>query len=148
MIWIFGERVQSADALLFDRRPQSSDLLAQFKTKPRAFLDCDYAFGEDWAAVFATPIDGEAMLPNLSGSQPLYKAYDRIYLPVGVTLGMGPTAASDYLQVLLETHAPLHQDVIILPADNKDHPKDHPEADLYIIEERLPVGLIIPRDAA
>ncbi len=144
MIWVNGERVQTADALLFDQRPQSSELLAHFKAKPKAFLDCDYAFGENWAALFANTIDGEAILPNLPNTRPIYQAYERIFLPVGVSLSLSKTAAFDYLQAILDRHVPQHQDVIIVP----DNRTDAPQAALYVIEERLPIGLIIPRDAA
>lgn len=130
MIWKTTERVQTTDALFLNPRPEITDLMEAFAQKPRAFMDCEYAFGQDWSVVLAARLNDEIILPRLENSIALYTAYPGIRLPVGVILNMPENAARDYAKDIRSKHAINDEDLIIIPETDVAQPA----SDLYIVK--------------
>ncbi len=131
MIWKSGDRVQPAEALFFEANPDLETLTSELGRRSKAFLNCELAYGEDWAVLFGTEFEGDIILPRLSGT-PLYRAYDNILLPVGIVCDLPYRAMQDYYHRLTEAHVLTGREFVLRP----DLRAKAPKADIYVIEER------------
>jgi len=137
MRWARLERVQPVSALLATGADAPRRLAAAMAAKPGALRALPFAYGADWAAIFAGSTDegqdGEALLPHLPGTTPLHEIVPGVWLPVGVGLAVPGHVRAQLLQAMLDRHA-LAPPAIIVP---RRPGEEDTEADVYVIGETV-----------
>jgi hypothetical protein len=136
MRWALLEPVQPVSALLATGEEAPQRVAAAMTGKSALLRVLPFAYGADWAAIFATPTDEagveeERLLPHLPGMMPLYEAAAGIWLPVGIAPAVPDHAKSAVLLGMLDQNE-IAPPVILVP---RRPGKEDAAADAYLIGE-------------
>jgi hypothetical protein len=135
MRWRRVEPLQDVSALLMTGAEAPRRLAGAMAAKPALLRALPVAFGEDWAAIFASPaIEEDALLPRLADTMALYEAVAGIWLPVGVVPAIPDHAKAAVLRAMLEREGVAAPAILVPRAPGG---KDA-AADLYVIGETMP----------
>lgn len=138
MRWAVLERVQPVSALLATGTDAPHRLAAAMAGKPGPLRALPFAYGADWATIFAGPGSEEPdetarLLPRLPGTIPLYEIAARLWLPVGVGIAAPGHVQPQLLQAMLARHA-LTPPAIIVP---RWPGEEDTAADAYAVGETI-----------
>ena len=141
MIWATTAKVQNVSAL-FCQDQDPLPVLERLMLGPKVYQDIEFSQGDNWQVLFGKSYSAdEVLLPHIAEAKPLFKAFSAIWLPVGTAFNLPAHVQEIYVEKIRLDHAIEGHELVIIPqflhdADITD------KADIYLIEQRLPLSAL------